>query len=188
MATIGSNEEKIGAIDQWLSEVNKLIKRLNAIDFGYPSGGNVIHPPASEELLEALSTKAKVPKTSTLSLFYSRCNGVDLPDVHVGYFIHSIELVIRGIQSGEPLRILQSSGETGIVIFGTDGGGGRFAMKLDESGEILYLPVGRVIDSTFDGQQTPARFIADDFLTFLERLNSAIAAFIDNDTDWKYLV
>ena len=104
------------------------------------------------------------------------------------YFIHSIDLVMRGIDRGEPVRVLDITGSVPVLVFGSDGGGGRFALQLDGPDKVLYLPVGAVNDSTFDGIQTPVKDLASDFWSFLRLLLADVSAFVDEPPNWRYLV
>jgi hypothetical protein len=174
-------------INAWFNEVSALLERLKRIDLGYPLGENVIHPAPTESIVESLIAKTGLPRSSSIPTFYRRCNGLSLPDVHVGYFVHGVELILDGLAKGEPTRVMDHEGLSRIIVVGTDGGGGRFASRMDVE-DIVYLPVGAVHDSVFDGKATPIRRLASNFPDFLELLLGDLRALVNNVPDWKYMV
>lgn len=171
----------------WKGRVTFAIAELEKLDLGYPLSGNLLHAPAGETGLKQLSEESLVSESSPLLAMYRQLDGLSLPDVHNGYFIHSVELVLRGLDGGEPRRI---TGELArpILVFGTDGGGGRFAIGADGDGEILHLGEGQVEDSVFDGADGRSRLISSSLGIFLEQLLEDTEAFIRGDEDWQFLV
>jgi hypothetical protein len=169
----------------WCARMEALIAELEQIDLGYPLGRNEVHAPSSEEVRARLAGASGLPPLSPLLRLFDRCNGVSLPDVHNGYFIHSAELILRGINHGEP-RSLSGSEAGSILVFGSDGGGNRFALRgADEI--VLQLGEGAVIDGVFDGEGGAVRRIAEDLEAFLERLEADTEAFVRGDCDWVYM-
>ncbi len=75
-----------------------------------------------------------------------------------------------------------------VVVFGSDGGGGRFATRIKEPGEVLYLPLGTVHNAIFDDNKTPTTILAPDFFAFLGRLDADVNAFLADTGDWTYMV
>lgn len=172
---------------QWINEVNLLLKKMNQVGFNYPLGDNIVRSPGNKTLLPHLMTISGLASSSPFISFFEQCDGLNLPDVYVGYYIHTLEGILRGIENGEPVRISEPI-DCKIIVFGSDGGGGRFAMRVDEHNEVLYLPVGAVYHGTFDGQTRHIKLLSDDFIGFLKRLKSDIKSFIENEKGWEYMV
>ena len=105
----------------------------------------------------------------------------------VGYFIHPFDLRVTGFDRGEP-RQLTGPLAGAIVVFGTDGGGGRFAPSAKGAGEILYLGEGAVHGVSFDGPKRGARLLCRSFDDFLERLLADTEAFVRGDPSWLFMI
>ena len=174
-------------IARWLAHIQPLIENVHALDLGYPIGKHVIFPPADKTMLAQLLQKTGLDSTLPLVTFYVYCDGISLPDVHNGYFIHSVERILSGLEKGEPTRLATHLTDA-IVVFGSDGGGGRFATRTNAPTEVLYLPLGSVHNSIFDDERTPAIVLAPGFLAFLSRLEADINAFLADIDGWKYMV
>jgi len=170
----------------WLEHMKTLIQKLNLLDLGYPQGDHTVHPP-NEALLQEMITDSRIDRDSPLVEFYTHCDGVDLPDVHNGYFIHRLELITRSLVNGEPTRVQNNTSTSNILVFGSDGGGGRFAIVTDAPHEILYLPTGAVHDAIFDCTTVPCTVLSADFMGFLKRLLADVEAFIERRDDWDYM-
>ena len=171
----------------WTTRMAAALKALADIDLGYPQDENRINPASDEALLERLAAVAGLGPQSALMSFYRRCGGASLPDVHVGYFVHSPELVLRGLERGEPRRLTGPQARP-ILVFGSDGGGGRFALGADGDGDVLYLGEGAVHDGVFDGVGGENRLVNTSLDAFLTGLLDDTEAFVRGDADWVYLV
>ncbi len=170
----------------WLVHLQSLIEKLETLDLGYPLGNHRIYPPADRATLQRLIQRVGLFPASPLIALYTYCDGINLPDVHNGYFIHGVASLLNGLERGEPTR-LASNPTHPIIAFGSDGGGGRFATRADEAAEILFLPSGAVHNATFDDKTTPTKVLSPDFTDFLSRLESDITAFLADDRDWNYI-
>lgn len=162
---------------QWATSLRKLLRESTAQDFGYPLGVNEIHPPAAET--------SGLP--GGLCALYAVCDGLSLPDVHAGYFIDNADRVKSGASRGEPTTVSEFP-QTHVVVFGSDGGGGRFALE-QEAGVVLYLPPGGMVkDCAFiQDPQVHVRRIADSMLEFLYRLRDDVEAFSTQREGHRYL-
>ena len=174
-------------IAHWLAHLQFLLEKVRALKLDYPLGEHTVVPPPATTLLTQLVQKTGLAFTHPLLMFYTYCDGIRLPDVHNGYFIHSIHQVLRGLEAGEPTRLATNPTEM-AVVFGSDGGGGRFVMRIKEPGEVLYLPLGTVHNAIFDDKRTPTTILAPDFFAFLRRLDADINAFLADSDDWTYMV
>ena len=162
----------------WASSIRALLDELAAQDFGYPLGVNEVRQQATEYYV--------VP--SGLEQLYATFDGISLPDVHVGYFIDPARRVASAAQRGEPTRV-NGAHPRAIHVFGSDGGGGRFA--LDTGNEaVYYLPSsGGVRDSVFfEDDVVRVHRIAGSIMEFLRMLKADIDAFVRGDENHNYMV
>jgi hypothetical protein len=174
-------------IQQWLEQMRSLIQELQTIDLGYPQGENTIYPP-NEDLLQEMIIETNLDQNCPLVDLYRHCNGINLPDVHNGYFVHRLEIILRGLKNGEPTKTTGYKATlTDIVVFGTDGGGGRLALVKDDPQEVLYLSTGILENSVFDCSPTQCEIVSPDFPGFLKRLQSDVEAFIEDRDNWSYI-
>jgi len=164
------------AYQRWVKEIRALLEELGKQDFGYPVDKN--------EVLEPQRRVAGLPPD--LEPLYEVCDGVSLPDVHVGYFLHPARRVVSAAKRGEPTRI---EGKTRIPVhvFGSDGGGGRFALADDRA--IYYLPSGgAVIRGAFlEDKQVKAIRKASSVAEFLRLLRADVEAFVNGVDGHRYL-
>jgi hypothetical protein len=164
-------------LNDWTQQLRELLAELKSQDFGYPLGRN-----------EILSPGPATPDTPLeLEPLYAVTDGAVLEDVHVGYFIDTAARVAAAADRGEPTRI---EGETParIWVFGSDGGGGRFAISRNE-GSIWYLPAsGEVRSGTFyEDARVKARRCAATLSEFLWRLRDDVAAFVRQEPRHEYI-
>lgn len=171
----------------WRARMETALEELRGIDLGYPQDENVLGPPADPAALAEFVSRAGLDSRSPLADFYRACSGVSLPDVHVGYFIHEPALVLGGLGGGEPRRLTGPYARE-VLVFGTDGGGGRFALGADGGGEVLYLGEGAVHDAVFDGSDGQVQPLTPDLRAFLERLLADVEAFVNDEAVWEYMV
>jgi hypothetical protein len=156
----------------WLGQVRAALAELASVDLGYPLGANVVRERSTAELPDL---------PSPLDALYRAIDGVSLPDVHVGYFIDPADRVASAAERGEP-TLIEGDRPIAIHVFGSDGGGGRFALGLSD-GAVYYLPSsgavkeGRYLEDT----ASPVRQVAVSVSDFLDRLKADIEAFIRGD-------
>lgn len=168
---------EINDFEVWANAVRVLLKEFESQDLGYPSGVN--------HLREKASSFHRVPRD--LQQLYSVCDGISLPDIHNGYFIESAERIASSSERGEPTEI-QGKTKTAIYVFGSDGGGGRFALGTKDHA-IYYLPSsGAVKNGVFiEDTVTTARTLATNLIAFLWLLKSDIEAFVHGDEHHSYI-
>lgn len=162
----------------WSDSIRALLVEMAAQDFGYPLGVNEVRPHAAEH--DALP--------AGLVELYAAFDGLSLPDVHVGYFIDPARRVASAAQRGEPTRISGAYPRT-IHIFGSDGGGGRFAFDI-ENQAVYYLPSsGCVRDGVFiEDDVVRVKRIAGSVMEFLQLLKADIEAFVCGEANHRYMV
>jgi hypothetical protein len=163
--------------ERWVAVLRKTLAELTTQRFDYPLGVN--------EVRSASSSRADLPHD--LTPLYAVCDGVSLPDVHIGYFIDTAVRSSSAADRGEPTRI-DGIHSTAIHVFGSDGGGGRFAVGTTD-GTVYYLPSsGAVRDGVFfEGKVMKARRVAGSLLDFLWLLSADVEAFIQGREDHVYI-
>lgn len=165
-------------IKEWIKAVRSTLANLASQDFGYPLGVNEVRE------------RSAVPHAGLplkLEALYGAFDGVSLPNVHVGYFIDPASRVVSAAERGEP-TLVEGDRPITIHVFGSDGGGGRFALGMND-GAVYYLPSsGAVEDGKFLESPT-ARVcqVATSVSGFLERLRMDIEAFVRDDIEHEYM-
>src|SRR5579863_9897962 len=97
----------------WVNEVRGLVAELAAQDLTYPIGANEVRAPSPPAAPPALP--------SQLVALYAACDGLSLPDVHIGYFLDAADRVASARERGEPTFVADA--QLPIHVFGSDGGG-----------------------------------------------------------------
>jgi hypothetical protein len=167
------------SLKEWLETVRADLAELARQDFDYPLGTNEVREPSS-------TRPTAVP--SQLDELYRAFDGLSLPDVHVGYFIDTASRVASAPQRGEPVFVAGVP-DLSVHVFGSDGGGGRFAIGVND-GAVYYLPSsgavrqGRFIEDSASGVRRIAANVSD----FLSRLREDIHAFVQGDSEHEYMV
>jgi hypothetical protein len=171
----------------WREQMQRAIDDLADVELLYPKGRHVIFPPAGPRDLEELAVHVKPAVPGELAEFYRMCDGLRLPDVHNGYSIASAASVCRYIRQGEPTRVSDRT-PSGVVMFGSDGGGGRFALRTEGQPEVLYLPNWGAVDhGMFDAALAPTEVLAPSLEGFLNRLIDDVRAFTRGDANWNFM-
>jgi hypothetical protein len=163
----------------WLKAVDDDLVELGRLEFGYPLGVN--------EVREPLPIKASgIP--SFLDQIYNAFDGLSLPDIHIGYFIDSASRTASAPERGEPSFIVCDT-ELPIHVFGSDGGGGRFAVGLSD-GAIYYLPSsGSVRDGKYIADcASKVRRLSSNVSGFLDLLRKDIHAFVQDEKGHRFMV
>ncbi|MGP3952380.1 hypothetical protein [Streptomyces sp. 7N604] len=143
--------------------------------FGYPPDVNAVEPVSESE--SAVEAGAEgIPED--LAIFYGRVSRVSLPDLESGFFVHPLDLTLRGLRGDFPTQIVGSR-EDSVVVFGSDGGGGLFALSSTDGSTVYRLPPSRVEGSVYVEGGVPCEVVGsnlEDFLSMLERLVSSQVA------------
>lgn len=180
-----SNPRRTMELEKWLDKLQERLQELAQADLAYPPGNNTVHPPVTVERLSVVASSLHL-RQEVVGL-YQVCDGLSLPDVHNGYFIHPIDQIQRSSQSGGPMAIDGGPYRGPIVVFGSHGGGGLFAIRAAE-GDVLLLEGGAVRHSVYedDGGRRVVK-VADSFEGFLIRLLDDTAAFIEDRRGYRYM-
>jgi hypothetical protein len=170
---MSSNEFK-----SWADQVTEVLIELASQHSDYPFGTN--------ELRKATLHHADLPQK--LQPLYEVCDGISLPDVHNGYFIDSVQRVMSASKRGEPI-LVEGSQSIPILVFGTDGGGGRFVLGTVD-GAVYYLPSsGALKNSTYiEDSVVTIRRVAGSVIEFLWQLKDDIEAFVYGHESHVYLI
>lgn len=121
-----------------------------------------------------------------LAQLYSQCDGVSLPDIHSGYFVHPLQRLGLSHPKSEPTKVTgQFTGD--VDVFGSTGNGGLFVLRKGIN-DVLYLPPGAFYDGLYDGTQSKVKRVATDFPSFLEHFLTDVSAFVNDTPGHKYVV
>ena len=164
-------------LQDWTHSLRTLLSELALQTAGFPFGANEVRNPVRDI--------ARLP--ADLHILYTLCDGLSCPDVHVGYFLDTSSRVVSATERGEPTRIDSAPGRV-IHVFGSDGGGGRFAVSPDDHG-VYYLPSsGGVTNGLYfpDGA-APVRFVAPSISQFLMILKRDVEAFVRGIKEHAYI-
>lgn len=149
-------------------ELNKLsdsIEVFQKIDIGYPKEPHIVIDQKKSFPEQDMIDLFNVSPSSCLFGFYRICDGVELPDIDNGYFIYGVEEMISvNTMDSEPNHFSDKA----IIVFGADGGGGRFALMIDTD-QIYYLPPAEVLNREYRGQN--AKLVAPSLDRFISYLN-----------------
>ncbi len=167
---------------KWLSSVNKALRDMKKQDFGYSLGTNEV---------QEISSSRDILLPKDLEPFYSVIDKISLPDVYNGYFIDPPARIANASERGEPTRVRfeRDKEDMPVQIFGGDGGGGRFALSLQD-GVVYYLPSFATVEEGifFEDDDAIVKRIASNMSDFLERLKIDIEAFVYNKKDHKFMI
>lgn len=177
------------SVGRWLNDMRLDLAELEKLGRSLTKDGNIIYPPPPSQLLADFISRLNslgIDISSQIASFYKECNGIYLTDVHNGYFIWPIDIILRNLDTIGPTKI-SGPKACSILVFGDDGGGQRFALRTGKSETVLFLPEGAVIDFVFDGESTDVKQLSKDFYGFLKRLQADMKADIDNNESWEYM-
>jgi hypothetical protein len=162
-----------------------LLHRLKKVDLGYPLGANEVLPPSDSYTVHHALGIARAGGLDELRAFYASCDGVSLPDVHVGYFIKPVTKLGNVDPSSEPLRITgEYAGE--VLPLGSDGGGGLFVLRRAAKG-VLHLTPGPLERGVYDGKRGKVTLISGTLFAFLDRLALDLQAVVENQTRHRFM-
>lgn len=176
---------QMNSIRDWMGQVEQLLEELQSMDFGYPTGNNGFIPAQHSLTLAAMLRELGVYSNEVFRDFYSACNGLNLPGVHVGYFISPIERIADVTQDFNP-RIVTGPLGGKVISIGSSGGGDLFVIRLKEQ-DVLLLSPGFIQAGIYDGSSGKVRVVATSFSAFLDRILADTTAFVKGEPH-SYLV
>lgn len=162
----------------WFDSLRTLLDEMTRVEFSYPVGNNRILPARPTADVERAVAEAGLTEVEAVLEFYRRCDGVSLPGVHNGYFLHPVERLRSRTPESVPSRIIGPyTGE--IIIIGSTSGGELFAVRKGTF-DLLYLPLGPLRCGVYDGSMTKVCVVGVTFVNFLDRLLADVRAFVRN--------
>lgn len=156
-----------------LERLINAIAKFEMVDAGYPKEPHVIGRKSDPLLAQRIAADLGIPGSADFVTLYTESDGISIPDVNVGYRIYTLEkiLTINSMPS-EP----NSFDKRRIVVLGSDGGGGRFALTLD-NGQIYYLPMAGVSpDRVYLGQPRMVASSVSGLVEFLANETEKVAS------------
>jgi hypothetical protein len=143
----------------------------------------VIRQPPPENDASAFFSAFEEKVRRHLLAFYRSCDGLSWPDVRNGYFIEPFRRLVTSGERGEPEEVIvhSSSSPRKVLVFGSDGGGGRFLIDLSNS-QVFHVTNGHLAQKSLKVEERQIRLIANNFEDFLLRLEEDLRAFIAGDT------
>ncbi|MFC1436745.1 hypothetical protein ABUW04_00610 [Streptacidiphilus sp. N1-10] len=132
---------------------------------GFPPGENavVLATEASHKATDALVALTPIP--SDLTTMFWVIDEVSLPDVDIGYFIHSPSMVASHFRAYGPVQIDR---EEAALVFASDGGGHLFALAC--SGRVWRSTTA----SSFDEFDCAAASLQELFEGLARRMSSHV--------------
>ena len=172
-------------INKWIRNVQDQLSRLDVLHLGFPVGANEILAIQPSIVVEHGLTVAQANDLEELEAFYAICDGVSLPDVHIGYFIKSITKLGIVDPFSEPVEITGDFAGK-VLSFGSTGGGGLFVLRR-KTGDVLHLAPGPLNDGVYDGTRGKLKRISGSFFGFLDILSADLQAFVENHTEHRFM-
>ena len=105
--------------------------------------------------------------------FSGRVHELSLSDEGNGFFLESAEDVVNGAGDWHPTNVTGALDDS-IIVFGTDGGGGLFAVS-SSSEKVYRLEGGALVGPTYDVDDSGVTEITGGFWGFLELLRQEFA-------------
>jgi hypothetical protein len=173
------------SVEESVARIEALLDSLAKIDLGYPQGQNCVFSPMPRDDLETSLERIGLASYESLCGFYAACDGVSLPDVHIGYFLHEAKKLGRHGRVHDINEVLGPFAGS-VVIIGSTGGGDLFALRRKE-GDVLFLPPGPVHAGAYDGARAAVRRLAADFESFLERIVADVEAFVHDVPNYPFM-
>ncbi|WP_338596897.1 hypothetical protein [Saccharopolyspora sp. SCSIO 74807] len=152
-------------------DLDELMRGFEGI-FGYPPDDNVVTRAEAGGESEAIAELSSMGASSDLLEFYSEVHEVSLPDVQNGLFIESATAVVDGAKDGQPTRVTGAV-EDSVIVIGSDGGGGLFALSRSD-GKIYLLQGGALVGSTYEVESGGVEVIANELPSLLEGFHQKV--------------
>jgi hypothetical protein len=149
--------------------------------FGYPPGENRLYRATLERGRSAAEALAALGAPAELINFYQEIDQLSMPDVKNGFFVHSCEDVVNGMKGEQPTRLTGYIDDK-IVVFGSDGGGGLFALS-STNGQVYRLSGGASVGSIYEVDEAGVNIIKPTFWSYLNYLRNELSHFIS--PAWK---
>ena len=166
-----------------ISNIRIELVKLRELDLGYPLGNNSVGAPLEPSLVTAAI--GMKPGSRWLVPLYTACDGISLPDIHIGYFVNPSSRISAPIDQFDPVMV-QCDSPYRIISFGTSGGGDHLVLAGDD-GRVHLLRPSKINDGKYDGNNGRIETVAEGIDQFLHRILTDITAFVYDYPHHKYL-
>ncbi|MBC9731494.1 hypothetical protein [Streptomyces sp. TRM68367] len=137
--------------------------------YGYPPDDHEVIAVSPGDEAEVRRRLEDANVSGDLVDLYSQLETVSLPDLENGYFIHSADELLEGMRGGQPNRVVGAV-EDSITVFGSDGGGGLFALNAAQD-KVYRLSGGALVGAVYEVDPPGLEIVSDGlsgYLGFLE--------------------
>ncbi|MET8956280.1 hypothetical protein [Streptomyces sp. NPDC004533] len=141
---------------------------------GYPPGEHEVRLISAEEGAAAVSLLVHAGAAEALHEYYAQLGSVVLPDLGSGIWIDDASSLVSQAKAGNYPKKLAGAIHDTVTVFGTDGGGGMYAVS-HTSGGIYHLTLGALTGDSYDLDADGYRCTATDLRGFLEQLRTDLA-------------
>jgi hypothetical protein len=168
-------------LNSWLFDVSELVTSFTEgfeATYGYEPGVNEVVRAGGDGAFPDVGGADRrglldADVHSDLIEFYGAIQGVSLPDLGNGYFVHTPDTVANPARFGFPNTV--SGALNGrIAVFGSDGGGGLLAVQRSD-GRVYRLSGGSLNGTAYDVENFGVEMLAPDLWTFLVNLRHELA-------------
>ncbi|WP_150105945.1 hypothetical protein [Rubinisphaera brasiliensis] len=175
----GSNRVETGAMTlaETIDKMKAKLPELDAIDFGYPLGENLVREANRPNGLPDVFLAQEGARW--LVEMYQSSDGLSLPDVHCGSFLKTLAKVVSFDPTSEPNTVVGEN-EIAVLPFGSTGDGSLFVVECVR-GRVLLLSPGPMQAGRYDGLEGKVKEIAATVPQFVELLLIDLEAFINDD-------
>ena len=160
------------SLNRWREDMSRLadaVMQTFESTFGYPPGDHIVVEADAETGQHAVRELTAAGIGGDLLDFYAKVVQVSFPDVENGFFIHSVENIVEG---GHPTKLTGAANDE-ITVFGSDGGGGLFA--LNAAGDKVYrLAGGSLVGPVYEVDESGLDIVASNFESFLIQLRDQV--------------
>lgn len=175
-----------GSIVETINQLRMILGELADIDLGYPLGENTVRQAAPAATVAAQLNESGLADLQYLREFYCECDGLSMPDVHVGYFVKPLQRVVAFDPSSEPHTVVSTTQSLSVLPIGSTGGGKLFVIDRS-NGSVLCLPPGPLHEGQYDGRGVDVTSVANTLPDFLEALIADVEAFIKDEQGYEYI-
>ncbi|MFI9549780.1 hypothetical protein ACIHAR_38750 [Streptomyces sp. NPDC052016] len=139
---------------------------------GYSPGKHEVHLASAEEGKAAVALLGQAGAAEALLEYYAQLGPVVLPDLGNGIWIDNASSLVSQRESRNyPSRLTGGATSDTVTVFGTDGGGGMYAVS-HTSGGVYHLTLGALTGDSYHLDPGGYRCAAMDLSGFLEQLRT----------------
>ncbi|MFD4116622.1 hypothetical protein ACFWSJ_24575 [Streptomyces niveus] len=124
--------------------------------------------------MAAVSLLVRAGAAEALQEYYAQLGSVVLPDLGSGIWIDDASSVVSQVEAGIYPKKLAGVVHDTVTVFGTDGGGGMYAVS-HTSGGIYHLTLGALTNDSYDLDVDGYRCTATSLRGFLGQLRTDLA-------------